>query len=93
MRKKLYVIYDEVAKISLNPFPANNESDAIRTFEFTLSSNPLMNYRKGDFALRTIGTFDVSDGCLVFTGNCPDGSDEFMTFDVIRGNAFESDGD
>lgn len=92
MKRSYYCIYDEVSEVACNPFPASNDSDAIRTFEYTISNNPVMDSNRDNFVLKKVFVFDTKDCGVVTKGK--DGEELFLSpVDILRGSRLEKEGD
>lgn len=91
MKRTYYCIYDDVSEVACNPFPASNDADAIRTFEYTISNNPVMDSNRDNFVLKKVFTFDTKD-CGVVTFNEEGKEVLLIPSDVLRGSRFEKEG-
>ena len=92
MRKSLYCIFDETSEIACNPFPASNEADAIRTFDFTIRNNPIMDSNRDSFVLRKVCDFDFSV-CSVVVPDVNSGEVLLDSIDVLRASRLSKEGE
>ena len=91
MKRNYYCIFDEVSEVACNPFPASNDADAIRTFEYTISNNPVMDSNRDNFVLKKVFIFDTTN-CGVVT--IVDGNEVVhSSVDVLRASRLAKEGD
>lgn len=62
--KKLYSVYDAVAKEFAGPFMANNDGSAARMFRSWISSNA-GKIKSTDYQLYCVAEFDISTGSII----------------------------
>ncbi len=61
----VYAIYDLATGLFLSPSVDISDVSAVRSFQQALSnSGSIMNFKRDDFSLYQIGTFDVESGAL-----------------------------
>lgn len=64
MRKVLYGVYDRTSRAIISEFIESDDEPAIRSFVFSIGSNPFYRSNAQDFSLRKICIYDTDDGSV-----------------------------
>jgi hypothetical protein len=71
MIKKIFAVYDNVAKVFDAPVVVRHEAEAVRGFtDGVKSPDTMLNKSPDDYALHLIGTFDDVTGEVTVDGAC-----------------------
>ena len=64
MEFNIFCMRDEAAAAFLTPQVDQTDESAIRNFQYALAQNGLMSFKKSDFSLWCLGTFDNKTGII-----------------------------
>lgn len=65
MIRGLYTVRDEASTLFMQLQVNDNNDVAIRSFDFALSSNQLMQFRPEDFSLWYVGDYDDTTAIII----------------------------